>query len=258
MNGWKAIIACLLLPLIGCATPATPNAYSNPNLGRRDTRPAILRSLRAMGGLDRLATHAYRVNATVTVYGSFEPPMIWQVRMRIDPAARTIVARAPTGGGRWKASVKDGCCSFEAQGRYQPSAQERKAICEMLRTVLHRVSGPLNFYVAGEKARDTTRAVVDGRNVLRVGVTGGQAGIRAYYFDPATSLPAFATAGSDAPNQPGTVTIYQWQRTRGGTMFPRSLRVVNIGRHVLVGLEDVLDVDFDSVQLIEAPRDKAR
>ena len=260
MNGWKAIIVCLLLPLIGCAAPTaptTPAPRSNPGMSR-DTRPGILNSLWAMGGLDRLMTHAYRVNATVTQYGPFDPPTIWQVRMQIDPAARTILAHAPTGEGQWKAAIRGDNCTFEAQGPQRPTAQQGKAICEMLKTVLHRVSGPLNFYVAGEKARGATRAVVDGQNVLRVGVTGGKADARAYYFDPQTALLSFVTAVSDAPNQPGTVTIYQWQRTRAGIMFPQSIRVVNIGRHVLVGLEDVLDVDFDSVQLIVAPREKAK
>jgi hypothetical protein len=253
MNGWKAVIVCLLLPLIGCAS-APPLSYSNPNLGHRDTRPVILRSLDAMGGMDRLSTHAYRVNATVTLYTPFDPPMIWQVRMQIDPIQRTLLAHAPTGTGQWQATIQAGQCSLQAQGRHQPTAQERKAICDMLQTVLHRVSGPLNVLVAGEKARGTTRTVVDGQNVTRVGVTGGQADIRAYYFDSQTSLLSFATAVSDAPNQPGTVTIYQWERTKGGIMFPLSVRIVTIGRHVLVGLEDVLEVDFDSVQLIAANR----
>ena len=253
MNGWKAIIVCLLLPLVGCAS-APPLTYSNPNLGHRDARPVVVRSLNAMGGLDRLSMYAYRVNATVTLYTPFDPPMIWQVRMQIDPVQRTIIAHAPTGAGQWQAAIRGDQRSFEAQGFHQPTAQERKAICDMLQTVLHRVSGPLNLLVADEKAGRTTPTVVDGQDVLRVGVTGGHADIKAYYFDSQTSLLSFATAVSDAPNQPGTVTIYQWERTKGGIMFPQSIRMVNIGRHVLVGLEDVLEVDFDSVQLIAATR----
>jgi hypothetical protein len=257
MNGWKAIIVCLLLPLIGCDTQTTTPRTQSPNLGRRDTGPVVLRSLQTMGGLDRLTTHAYLASATVTQYSPLEPPIVWQVQMRIDPALRTIAVHAPTGNGQWDAAAQGGNCTFTPQGRYQPTAQERMAICEMVQTVLHRVSGPLNFYVADEQARGTTRAIVDGEDVFRVGVTGGQAGIRAYYFDPATNLLHFATAVSDKPNQPGTVTMYQWQRIRGGIMFPQSIRVVNIGQHTLVGLQNVLEVDFDRVQSIEAPRKKA-
>jgi hypothetical protein len=260
MNGWKAIIVCLLLPLIGCTEQTTaPRANNNPNpiVIRRDAGPVVLRSIQTMGGLDRLTTHAYLVSATVTQYSSFDPPTIWQVQMRIDPALRTITVHAPTGSGQWTAAIQNGTCSFEPQGRYQPTAQERKAICEMVQTVLHRVSGPLNFCVADEKDRGATQAVVDGQDVLRVGVTGGDANIRAYYFDPATTLLRFVTAVSDKPDQPGTVTIYKWQRLRGGIMFPQSIRVVNIGQHTLVGLQNVLEVDFDRVQSIEAPREKA-
>jgi hypothetical protein len=260
MNGWKAIIVCLLLPLIGCAAP-TPAPRTNPNprpnLVHRSADPTVNRSLQAMGGLDRLTTHAYLVSATVTQYSPSDPPTIWQVQMRIDPAMRTLGAHAPTGSGQWRAAVQGSLCSLDAQGDHQPTALQRKAICEMVQTVLHRVSGPLNFDVADEQSRGTTGAVVDGEHVLRVGVAGGDAGIRAYYFDPSTGLLRFASAGSDAPGKPGTVTIYTWQKVRGGVMFPQTLRVVDIGQHTLVGLKDVLEVDFDRVQLVEVPRERA-
>lgn len=260
MNGWKAITVCLLLPLIGCAAPPpAPRANPKPSPipAHRNTDPTVNRSLQAMGGLDRLTTHAYLVSATVTQYSPSDPPTIWQVQMRIDPALKTLKAHAPTGSGQWDAAIQGGLCSSDAQGANQPTALQRKAICEMVQTVLHRVSGPLNFDVADEQSRGTTGAVVDGEHVLRVGVTGGAANIRAYYFEPATGLLRFATAVSDAPGKPGTVTIYTWQKVRGGVMFPQTIRVVDIGQHTLVGLKDVLQVDFDRVQLVEAPRERA-
>jgi hypothetical protein len=255
MKGLKAISLMVLLALVGCdGQKKTDFTSAQSNLGRRDTKTVILRSIRAMGGMDRLTTRIYRANATVTQSGPFDAPMVWQVRMEIDPFGRSIVASAPAGDGQWKATIQGGNIKFETLGLYRPTGQQKKAICGMLTAVLHRVAGPLNFYIADEKAGGLSKALVDGERVSRVGVTGGGADIRAYYFDPRTYLPRFATASADVPNKPGTTTIYQWQRLRGGIMFPRSISVVHIGQNSLIGPEEVLGVDFDNVESVEADR----
>ena len=266
MNGRNAITACLmLLPLAGCASTKPAISYNEANLGRYDTRTLIVRSVDAMGGLDELYNSVFRVVATVTIYDDAQGAVpgtapatqpapsgavVWHTAMTIDPVGQTIEAKAPTGTGGWQAVLRNGRCDFRGQGQLVPPRQQQ-AICEMLNITLHRVSGPLNFVVAGEQARSLSHSVVDGEHVLRVGVSSSDAEIRAYYFNPRTALLQFATARSDVANQPGTITVYQWRKLPNGPMFPQSITVYKIGENVLIGPEKVLQVDFDRVRIKE-------
>ncbi len=199
MNGRNAITACLmLLPLAGCA-----KHEARDQLQRGQPRPlrhphADRASVDAMGGLDELYNSVFRVVATVTIYDDAQGAVpgtapatqpapsgavVWHTAMTIDPVGQTIEAKAPTGTGGWQAVLRNGRCDFRGQGQLVPPRQQQ-AICEMLNIALHRVSGPLNFVVAGEQARSLSHSVVDGEHVLRVGVSSSDAEIRAYYFNP--------------------------------------------------------------------------
>lgn len=256
MKALLAFITVALTVLPGCGGgPKHDFSSSQPNLGRRPVRAEVLRSVQAMGGMQALTTHTYRASAIVTQSGPFDSPMTWQVRMQIDPVEQTITASAPAGRGSWKATVAKGRPTFQASGAFHPTEQEKRVICGMLQAVLHRVSGPLNFYLAGEKATGLSTAAIDGQEFRRVGVLESAADIRAYYLDPQTHLIRYATATADAPNRPGTVTTYQWQPVRGGVKFPKTLRVVNIGQNALIGQEEVLSVEFTHVQSVATKRD---
>ena len=107
---------------------------------------------------------------------------------------------------------------------------------------------------AAEAARRCGRAGaakkmrVDGVDVVRVPVEADRRRAVAYYFDAVTGHLRFVTTGDDRPGGRGTVTVYTYRRYTDGMQFPRRVQVFRFGKHALVGLEKVLEVDLKDVK----------
>lgn len=233
-----AAVACLW-PLAGCAFQAGGSDVGDP---------AVAASMDAIGGAARWRQlHSVDAKAVVSTYDASGAAMINLQRQKIDVAGGSISAEADLPGGGWRAGVRlTGSPSFSSQGA-AVSGKNQGLLADGLRTTLHRVRGPLNLIDGTERAQPSQLVRVSGVQYVRVPVSGSPVGVKAYYFDAETKLPRMVTAGGDAPGQAGTVTVYTYQMQPNGLAFPVRVDVRRIGRHVLVGEEKVLTVDYQQV-----------
>ncbi|MCD4699763.1 MAG: hypothetical protein K8R91_04230 [Phycisphaerae bacterium] len=208
------------LAVAGCADP-----YAGYKLG--PARDVVVGSVDAMGGPGRWRV-AGQIEATavVSIYDDAGKATINEQQQVIDLNKDVIRALARTADGSWTAVVGgDGDSKFKSKG-FVASSERKKAIIESLRTILHRARGPRNLCVGDEKPTATERVRIDGRDLIRVPVTGGTSGIRAYYFDAQTSVLRMVTAGADEAGGDGTVTVYSWRMFPDGMAFPVRISVV--------------------------------
>lgn len=234
--------AVCFLAVAGCIDPYT--AYK---LG--PARDVVADSVDVMGGLGRWRS-AGQIEATavVSIYDDAGKATINEQHQVIDLKRDVIRASARMADGSWSAVVGgNGYSKFKSKG-FIASAERKKAIVGSLRIILHRVRGPRNLCGGGEKPVATERVRIDGKDLIRVPVTGGADGIRAYYFDAQTSALKMVTAGADVAGGNGTVTVYSWRMFPNGMAFPVRISVVKIGSNVLVGDEPVLEVDYRQVK----------
>lgn len=224
--------------------------FSDPVAQLGPARETVIASLNAMGSLEAWRkVGQIRAKAVVTMYDEKGQAYVNRQDQVIGLSAGKIVARATTPQGAWKAQVVlDGPSELESPG-FQLDPAIKNRILASLATELHRVGGPLNFILADERARSREPARVGGVDVVRVGVGADNRRAIAYYFDATTHLLRFLTSGADKAGHKGTVTVYTYMMLPGGMAFPRRIRVVEIGQHVLVGEKHVLDVDFSDVTL---------
>jgi len=210
--------------------------------------PAVEASMDAIGGAARWRElRSVEAKAVVSTHDASGAAMINLERQKIDVAGGSISAEADLPGGGWQASVRlTGSPSFSSRGA-AVSATHQGLLVDGLRTALHRVRGPLNLLDGTERAGASEPVRVSGAQYVRVPVSGSPVDARAYYFDAETKLLRMVTAGGDAPGQKGTVTVYTYQMQPNGLAFPVRLDVRRIGRHVLVGEEKVLTVDYQQV-----------
>jgi len=230
--------AACFLAVAGCADP-----YAVYKLG--PARNAVAGSIDAMGGLDRWRTVGQiEATAIVSIYDDFGKATINEQNQIIDLKKDVIRSSARTADGSWTASVGgEEDSKFKSNG-FTASSERKKATIESLRTILHRVRGPMNICVSGEKPTAAERVRIDGQDLIRVPVTGGTGGIKAYYFDAQTSALMLVTARGDKAGEDGTVTVYSWRMFPNGMAFPVQISVMKIGSNVLVGDKPVLKMDY--------------
>ncbi len=234
--------AACFLAVSGCADP-----YAGHKLG--PARDVVVGSIDAMGGLGRWrSVGKIEATAVVSIYDDFGKAAINEQHQTIYLKRDVIRSSARTTDGSWAAAAGgDGNSKFKSKG-FTASSEKKKAIIESLRTILHRVRGPMNLCVGGEKPMAAERVRIDGQNLIRVPVTGGTGGVKAYYFDTQTSALRLVTAGGDKAGEDGTVTVYSWRMFPNGMAFPVRISVRKIGLNVLIGDTPVLEVDYRQVK----------
>jgi hypothetical protein len=230
------------LAVSGCADP-----YARYKLG--PARDAVAGSIDAMGGLSRWqSVGSIEAVAVVSIYDDTGKAMINEQHQVIKLKKDVILASARTADGSWTAVVDgDGDSKFKSKG-FAETSERKAALVESLQTILHRVRGPMNLCVGDEKATGSERVRIDGQDMIRVPVAGGSCGVKAYYFDAQTHSLRIVTAGADEAGGEGTVTVYSWKMFPNGMAFPVRISVRKIGKHVLVGDEPVLEVNYRKVE----------
>ena len=233
--------AALLLScgLFLAATGCTLKGYDEYELG--PARQAVAGGVEWMGGLDAWkAVGEVHATAVVSVYDADGGADVTRQKQVIDVWDGSITASAPKAGGSWTKSAGPADL-LDADGGMKRT----------LAIIAHRAAGPLNILSGRDAiAAGELKAVrVNGHDCIRVPVAGDDRRAKAYYFDAVTHLLRLVTTGEDRPGGNGTVTIYTYQRLPDGTAFPKTLRVVPIGRHVLIGDTPLITVEFSDVTL---------
>lgn len=235
------------LVLAGCDTPRERMLRDLGPAG-----PTVAASIANLGwGLPLKQQAAdVRFSAVVTTWNEEGKSFADRQEMTADLVAGRIVSSGQNPQGRWTATAtlapgNPGTVTVEAQPGVDVSAV-RKRMAPTLLTLLHRLRGPYNLLNL-ERGRGGERANVGGRELLRVVVNSPNAA--AYYFDASNGMLQLVTAGADAPGGNGTVTVYQYAAMPNGIAFPKTLKIVKIGRHVLTGetpvaLIEITDVKF--------------
>jgi len=232
-----------LLMCWGCAS----DPYARYGLG--ESASAVGPSIDALGGGDRLLSASMRADAVVTIHDAAGTAFVNKHEQVYDLGAGTLQAQAELPDGGWSAGATGAGATFGTTGALAGARQQ--PMLDALRVLRHRVRGPLNLTNSGgtgERGGKPQRVHLPGMKVFRVPVTGGSDDVKAYYFDAETYLLRLVTAGGDGPGQKGTVTVYSYGIAPSGKAFPNRLVVKKIGRHVIIGDEPLLEVDFRNVR----------
>ncbi len=233
-------LAMLAVALTGCESPC--------ELG--PAKGVVMASVNSMGGLKAWQkVDEIRADAVVTSYNDKGEAFVNRQRQVIDINNGEIAAEAVMGNGSWKAEVEsDGRVQWEAQGLSDVGGLSARE-AQNLRTILHRVRGPLNLACFGERPTAVAKVDVLGKPYFRVPVRTNPSGVRAYYFDAVTNALAMVTTGADVAGGKGTVTLYTYRMEPNGLAFPSRIAVMKIGHNVLVGDEPVLEVEYKDVKI---------
>ena len=244
MRSLPSLLIVSVLLCAGCAA----DSYGRYGLG--EATEVVGASIETLGGAGRLLRAGpIDADAIVTLYDEAGTAYVNRQRQTYRLGAGTLDAEAALPEGPWSAHIRAGAApSLEAGAAL--SAERRELLLKALDACQHRVRGPLNLLNVsgtGETAGKPQRVHLPGMEVFRVPVTGGDQDVKAYYFDARTYLLRLVSAGADQAGGEGTVTVYTYRVGPDGMAFPSRLRVVKIGRNVLVGDTPVLDVDFHHV-----------
>jgi len=188
-----------------------------------------------------------RFTAIVTTYDEEDKSHTDRQEMFVNFKADTITAVGGTPQGSWKAVADDDGKFKLKAGKAVDKAEVTRRMAATLATLLHRLRGPYNLLGRRERVRTADATRVDGQDVVRVSVDGDNRKAIAYYFDAASGILKFVTAGADRAGREGTVTLYQYDSLPNGAAFPNRIRVARIGRHVLVGRQSVFEVEISDV-----------
>ena len=221
------------------------------NAATPEARQAVMRVIDHYGGLGNLKNiSTIRGYAVVTTY---DPDGARRVRgqdITVRPRAGRLTATGQLPGGTWRAKVSlDGGAKVSARGGLRLSDRDAEQIADSLRLVLHRFRGPMNLLDGGEQADRVESVFVGGYPLRRVGVSGRDELVGAYYFEEATDELRMVTTGQDTHPRDGTVTIYENMRTIEGIVLPATLEVVNLGRDSFVGDRKILSVRFTGLRV---------
>ncbi len=233
----------LLGLVLGCAG----NAYQRYKLGAAE--PVVKRCVNMMGGLERWeSVKPIHAKALVRMYDSAGEATVNEQQQVIDLEDGEIEATATVPNGRWTAEVTAaGKGKFEAEG-FQPDEQLERQVLASLGMLVKRLRGPLNLLGHGQRPAGAEHLHVNGEDLIRVPVAANPDGVAAYYFDAYTSVLRLVAAGTDRPGGEGTVTVYTYRMAPNGMAFPSRISIMKIGRHVLIGDEPVLEVDYEQVR----------
>ena len=239
-----SVIGLLLAFCAGCAS----DPYARCNLG--DARATVSDSVDAVGGLKQWRSAGdIHADAVVTLYDEAGAAAVNRHEQVISIHRGRLWASARVPEGSWAATATArGKTRFKADGADLP-AELKARLLASLGVMLHRLRGPLNLCGYGETAGEVSEVRVDGQDLIRVAAKGGRGDVKAYYFDAASSMLRFVTAGADAAGGEGTVTVYEYDTPPNGMALPKRLSVVKIGEHALLGDQPVIEVEYRNVRL---------
>ncbi|HUS90509.1 MAG TPA: hypothetical protein VM695_01620 [Phycisphaerae bacterium] len=186
--------------------------------------------------------------AIVTSYDKAGRSYTDRQEMEVDLEDGTITSIGGTPQGSWQAAATEsGKFSLKAD-RGVDEAKVEQRMGPTLLTLLHRLRGPYNLLGKRERARTAQDTRVDGQPVVRVAVEGDNRMAIAYYFDATLGVLKYVTAGGDRPGGDGTITLYEYDSLPDGVLFPKTIRVVRLGEHVLIGETPVFEVEISNVR----------
>jgi len=254
------IIAALTALSAGCVEQPQPQLQprSRPTTGpaTQASRPAwriprgpVADAIESLGGLTAWRkVRQVSYDAVVTLYDQSGQGYVNRHQQVLDMRRWTLTTKASRPRGSWHAVVSpDGECTLKAPPDVLGSATKAR-LSRCLPIVKHRLTGPFNLCATRERPGDRKKMRVDGIDVMRVSIEGDRRHAVAYYFDAISGHLRFVTTGDDRPDGRGTITIYSYGRHPDGMQFPSSIRVLRIGKHVLVGQEKVLEMDVKNVR----------
>ena len=232
--------------VVGCGAHGL-QAYKKYDLGPAES--TIASAVESSGGLDAWRkVGQIRATALMTVYDRDGRAYVNRQKHDIDINSGRISVEATTARKAWRATYRRGG-GFSLSGSQALDRMTPDELREVMAVLLHRLGGPMNLLYKDERPKDVDRLTLDGKDMVRVSVTGKQPHPVAYYFDATGGGLEMVSGGSEKPNQDGTVTIYTYQILPGGLVFPKKLSVVHTGDHVLVGRSKVMEVEYSDVQV---------
>ena len=232
----------------GCGEADFTKTDAYARLGQ--AQEIVSTSLQWMGGYEAWKeVRKIQASALVTVYGPSGQLYVNRQRQVIDIHGGTLVAEADTGQGSWRAVVRDsGRCRLRAKG-FRPEEGAEQRICGALRTLLHRVRGPLNLLRLSEKVVSVQRTRLGGQDVVAVAVQAEPRRADGYYFQATSGELRYVSAGVDEPGAGRTLTTYRYMMLPSGMAFPKHIRLTEAGPNVPVSRRPVLDVEFEDVRI---------
>ncbi|MCE5278729.1 MAG: hypothetical protein LLG03_11950 [Planctomycetaceae bacterium] len=256
---WTLAIIATVSPLAGCCVvkpdPApAPDVQAPPPPALTDASGAAGRSIAAMGGIEswrKVQTVSY--DAVVTFYSDSGTAHLDRHRQSIDLIDWTLTASSTRPAGAWQAVVdRGGKVAFSPAPAHESNLQA--LLTNALPMVLERAPGVLNLVSVNTNQRPgrESRARIDGTDVLRI-AAAGDGWAKAFYLDRHSSLLLFATSGSDAPAQAGTITRYTFTRVGKSMRFPSRIEVLAIGHNTLLGEKKIMDMDLLNIRLTQRP-----
>jgi hypothetical protein len=207
-------------------------------------------SLQWMGGYEAWRTmKPVEAEAVVTVYAASGPWYVNRQAQVIDLADGELEATARTGEGTWRASARvGGRCRLKTDGP-RPAPEMVRRTCGALQTLAHRVRGPLNLLGGDETVLSVGKTRLAGEDLVRVAVQIEDGRADGYYFNGTTGELRYVTAGVDEPGRKGTITTYTYTMLPNGLIFPRHIRVMEIGDNALLSRRPILDVEYTEVRI---------
>ena len=242
-----------LVVVAGCGESAEVQLGATAPLAGVQLGPArdiIAASLDSMGGLPAWQkVQRIRANAIVTMYDFESVPYVNRQKQVLNVREGTLAVEATNPRGTWNLTSKaDGTCSMNVRGLW-PADDKVVVIACSTATLLHRLRGPLNFLLTDERPDSAVATRFDGKDVVRVGVTGDTEWAAAYYFDATTGLLRYVTSRGDGPYEYGTVTIYDYIMLPNGMAFPKRIKVVALGDYAMIGEQVLLEADLSDVRI---------
>ncbi len=180
-----------------------------------------------------------------SLYDSSGTAHVKKHQYTIDLNGGKISARSASGQGPWEATVTlAGKCRFTGDG--QPPAAKQQAIGLALRTILHRLRGPLNLLRPNSPVSAPQPTRITGVDVLGVETLEDEELLQ-YYFDKTTGALQFLTARPKQPGQAST-TVYTYTRFVDGLAFPKKLTIMKLGEYVQIGNQPLVKVEFSEIK----------
>jgi len=254
----QLLIVCIAVFVVACNPPAVENGGKDPVVTPPVTSPratfpdkalasapkVVKGSILALGDPEKWRP-VKRIEGEVSMcmYGEWGNPYIcrFKVRMVFDPGLvpRRLLARSLSD---MKLRIDLDERGRDSAPRYAQDHLLQKEVGRAFYLYMLKFTGPWSL-LTGRKMDVTGACRIIGVDLTRVGVGKG-----AFYFKPDTGLLRYVTTGADKPSKEGLITSYQYEMQGAGLAVPKRILVSRIGRHVLIGMEKVIEAELFDAQ----------